>query len=61
MSLINLFVAAMDSVWVLENPGSSLIFEYKWVREMARLLKSAGVEAGGLMVNVNAGCQSLAR
>lgn len=51
MSLVNLFVAAMNSVWVLENPGSSLIFEYKWVKEMVRLLNSAGVEAGVLMVN----------
>lgn len=40
-----LLLAAMDCVFVLENPGSSLIFEYFYVKEMIRLLRRAGVKA----------------
>lgn len=41
-----LMLAAMNSVFILENPFSSLMFEYQYVREMAVLLKKAGVKAG---------------
>lgn len=45
MSLLWLLIAAMNSVFVLENPASSLMFEYKLVKHAIRCLRTAGIKA----------------
>lgn len=41
-----MLASAMESVFILENPGSSLIFHYRWVVEAMRRLRAAQVKAG---------------
>ena len=41
-----MMIAASNSCFLLENPASSLIFEYKRMREAFRRLMQAGVKAG---------------
>lgn len=46
MSLLCMLCAAMDGAFVLENPGSSLIFCWHLFLQAVRLLRSVGLKAG---------------
>ena len=43
-----LLCTAMESVFVLENPSSSLMFEFHHLQEVIRRLKRVGVKVGRL-------------
>ena len=41
-----MLLCCMNSIFLVENPASSLMFEYCRVKEMVSLLKKVGVKAG---------------
>ena len=47
MCLVMLLCTAMDSIYVLENPASSLMFEFHHVKDVIRRLKRVGVKVRG--------------